>query len=147
MKIIEDLKEEINKSIKEIKENTNKQLKEINKTTEDEKMEIEAIKEIQIEIILKVRNPCKQTGMTDVSITKKIKRDRKKISGLEDTIEERDILSKGNVKSKTIAGTEHPGHLGNYEKTKTENNRNRRRRYPAQNLRKYLQQNHRRIPF
>lgn len=71
MKMIEDLKEEINKSIEEIKENTNKQLKEINKTTEDEKMEIEAIKEIQIEIILKVRNPCKQTGMTDVSITKK----------------------------------------------------------------------------
>jgi hypothetical protein len=41
----------------------------------------------------------------------------------------------------------HPRNLGHYEKTKPKNNRNRkRRRFPAQSPRKYLQQNHTYFP-
>lgn len=56
MKMIEVFKEEMNKSLKEIQENTNKQFKEMNKTVQDLKMEMEAIKKIETEGILEMKN-------------------------------------------------------------------------------------------
>lgn len=57
----------------------------------------------------------------------------------EDTTEEVDATDKENVKSKNYPGTKHPGNLGHCEKTKSKNDRNRRR-IPGQRYRKYFQQ-------
>ena len=52
MKMIEDLKGDINNSLKEIQENTIKHMKELNKSIQDLKMEIETIKKLQMEATL-----------------------------------------------------------------------------------------------
>ena len=49
MKMIESLKEAINKSLKEIQENTRKQRKKTNKIVQDMKIEIETINKAQTE--------------------------------------------------------------------------------------------------
>lgn len=46
-----------------------------------------------------------------------------------------------NITSKKSHGTKHPGNLEHYEKTKSKNNRGRKRK-PCQRYRKYFQQNH-----
>lgn len=66
--MIEDFKEETNKSLKDIQENIIKQVKEINKTVQDLKAAVEAIKKIQTEGTLEWKNLEKRTGKTDTNI-------------------------------------------------------------------------------
>jgi hypothetical protein len=56
MRMMESLKEKMNNSLKEIQENIIKHVKKMNKTVQDLKMEIEAIKKIQTEVILEMKN-------------------------------------------------------------------------------------------
>ena len=71
-------------------------------------------------------------------------RDERGNWGSEDTIEEMDTSVKENVKNKKVTN-KNIQEIGNTEKTKSKNNRNRgRRRHPGQKHRKYFQQNHRR---
>jgi translation initiation factor 2B subunit (eIF-2B alpha/beta/delta family) len=75
-------------------------LNEINKTVKDLKVEIEETKKTQTEEILGIENIGKRTETTMVSITNRIQWMEKRISGLEDTVEEIDISVKENAKSK-----------------------------------------------
>ena len=66
----------------------------------------------------------------EASFTNKIQEMEERISGIEEVIEKIDKLVKENVKFETFLA-----HLVNYEKTKPNNNRGRRRN-PDQRLRK-----------
>jgi uncharacterized protein YukE len=66
-KQVETLKEETHKSHEEIQENTIKQVKELNKTIQDLKNEIETIKKSQMETTLEIENPGKRSGVTNTS--------------------------------------------------------------------------------
>jgi hypothetical protein len=98
MKIIETFKEDINNSLKEIQENTSKQVKELNKATQNLKVEVNTIKKAQMEANLKMANLEKRSGITDVSIAKRIQEIEEKISGVEDTVEDSDTTVKKNKK-------------------------------------------------
>jgi predicted double-glycine peptidase len=93
IKMIEAIKEEINKSLEKIQENTIKQVKEINKTVQDLKMEIKAVRKTQTEGILETENLGKKIG------TKEYREGREDLS-IEDIIEEIDTSVKEIVKSK-----------------------------------------------
>ncbi|ERE85060.1 vomeronasal 2 receptor, 52 precursor [Cricetulus griseus] len=71
MKIIEDLKEDMRKSLKEMEEKTNQKIQDINKslkeTVQDLKTEIEMIKKAQFEGMLEIEKLGKRSGTTDVS--------------------------------------------------------------------------------
>jgi hypothetical protein len=71
LKHVEAFKEEANK-YKEIQENTIKQVKDMNTTAQDLKREIEAIKKIQTEAFLEMKNLGKRSEISDVSITSRI---------------------------------------------------------------------------
>lgn len=61
---------------------------------------MEAIKEMQTGGIVEVENLEGRTGITDISITNRIQKMKDRFSGIEDMIEENDILVKENDKSK-----------------------------------------------
>ena len=63
-------------------------------------MEIEAIKKTQTERILEIENIEKRKLITEASIINRTQETEKRISGIEDTIEEIDTSVKENVKSK-----------------------------------------------
>lgn len=87
-------------------------------------------------------------GTTEANFTNRIQEIREIISGIEDTIEEMNTLTKENVKSKKTPEEKPPGYLGHYEKTKPRNDSYRGRRInPAHRPRKCSQQNHRRKMF
>ena len=65
-----------------------------NKTVQDLKMELETTKKAQKEVTLEWENLGKGSGVTDASITNKI-RDRR-VSGVEDIIKEIDTRVKKN---------------------------------------------------
>lgn len=52
----------------------------------------------------------------------------KRISGIEDAIEQMDTSGKNNVKYKIILAQKSSGNLQQYEKTKCENNKNKDRK-------------------
>jgi uncharacterized protein YllA (UPF0747 family) len=64
-KQVETLKEETHKSFKEIEENAIKQVKELNKTIQDLKVERETLKKSQRGMTLKIKNLGKRSGVTD----------------------------------------------------------------------------------
>ena len=70
----------------------------MNKTVQDMKMEIEAIKKTQTEGILEMENLGKRIGTTDTNMANRIQERKKRILGVEDTIEEINELVKENVK-------------------------------------------------
>ena len=72
MKILESFKEDINNPLKEIEENTGKQVKELNKVSQDLNVEVETIKKTQMEATLEMENIGKRSGITNVSIIKRI---------------------------------------------------------------------------
>jgi hypothetical protein len=74
MKMIEALKEKMNKFLKETQENPIKHVKEVNKTVQNVKIEIEAIKKTQTEAILEMENLVKRMGTTEISITCRIQK-------------------------------------------------------------------------
>ncbi|ERE67993.1 Transposase, L1 containing protein [Cricetulus griseus] len=103
MKMIEDLKEDMRKSLKEMEERTNKKIQDINKslreTGQDLKTEIETIKKAQSEGFLELEKLGKRSGTTDVSIISRIQEMEERISGSEDTLGEKDSSTKENLKS------------------------------------------------
>ncbi|KAL6056636.1 hypothetical protein STEG23_020363 [Scotinomys teguina] len=116
-KMIEAFKEEMKTTLKEFKEKTkttmegiNKSLKEsqekaikqVHVTVQDLKTEIEAIKKKQTERRLEIENLSKRTGTTDANITNRIQEMEDRISGIEDTIEETDLLAKENTNTKKV---------------------------------------------
>ena len=93
-KQVETLKEEPYKSLLKIQENTIKQVKELNKTILDLKMEIKTIKKSQRKATLEMENLGKRSQVADVSITNRIQEIEERISDVEDTIEDIDTKSK-----------------------------------------------------
>ena len=70
----------------------------MSKTFQDLKMEIKTIKKSQVEVTLEMDNSRKRTGTTEVSITNRIQEMKKRISGIENTIEDTDTSVKENTK-------------------------------------------------
>jgi hypothetical protein len=62
----------LNNSLKAIQKNTGKQVKELNKVIQDLKVEVETIKKTKMNANLEMGNLGKRSGITDVSITKRI---------------------------------------------------------------------------
>jgi hypothetical protein len=62
-----------------------------------------------------MKNLGKRTGTTDASITNRVQEMKKRISGLEGTIEETDTSDKQIVESKKIRSTTHSRNLEHYE--------------------------------
>jgi predicted nucleic acid-binding Zn-ribbon protein len=62
-------------------------VKELNKTIQDLKMQVETRKKSQRETTLEIETLGKKSGVTDASITNRIKEIEERISGAEDTIE------------------------------------------------------------
>ncbi|ERE69648.1 serum amyloid A-3 protein [Cricetulus griseus] len=94
--MIDDLKEDLRKSLKEMEEKTNQKIQDINKSL---KTEIETIKKAESEGKLEIEKLGKRSGTTDVSITNRIQEMEERISGVEDTLEEIDSSTKENLKS------------------------------------------------
>ena len=101
-KQVEALKEKTQKSLKELEENTIKQGKKVNKTIQDLKMEIETINKSQRERTLEIENLGKRSGVIDASITKRTQEIEERIPGAKDTIENIDTTVKENAKSKKL---------------------------------------------
>jgi hypothetical protein len=70
----------------------------MSKTFQDLKLEIKTIKKSQMEVTLEMDNSRKRTGTTEVSITNRIQEMKKRISGIENTIEDTDTSVKENTK-------------------------------------------------
>jgi len=121
----------------------------MNKTVQDLKMGIEALKKTRSVRIPEMKNSGVQTGITEASFTNIIRQMEKRLSGIEDMIEEMEILVKENVESKNTPDTKYPGSLGHCEKIKLKNNRTRggKRIIPTQWPRKYFEQYHTRKNF
>jgi chromosome segregation ATPase len=101
-KQVEVIKEETQKSLKELQENTTKQVKELNKTIQDLKMEVEIIKKSQRKTGLEIEILGKKSEAIDASISNRIQEMEKRISGVEDSIENMDTTIKENAKCKKI---------------------------------------------
>ena len=93
MKMIEVLKEEMNKSLRGIWENRNKQWNGIDKTIEGLKIGIESVKKTQTEGILEMKNLGTQTETLETKLTSRIQKEER-ILGVEDMIGAMDTLVK-----------------------------------------------------
>ena len=102
--------------------------------------------ETQTENRLDMENLGKQTETTESSITNRIQEIEERISDSEDTIEKLNALTKENSKSNKFSSQNIQEMWDTIKKkTKSKNNRDRRRRRIAdQRSRKYIQQNYRR---
>jgi uncharacterized coiled-coil protein SlyX len=74
----------------------------MNKAIQHLTMELETITNSQKETALELENLGKRSGVIDASITKRIQEIEKRISGVEDTIENIDTAVKENAKSKKL---------------------------------------------
>jgi chromosome segregation ATPase len=101
-KQVEDIKGETHKSLKEIQENTMKQVKDLNKTIQDLKMEIETLKKTQRETPLEMGNVRKRKGVTDASITNRIQEIEERILAVEYTIKNTHTTLKENTRRKRL---------------------------------------------
>jgi hypothetical protein len=92
-------------------------------------MEIETIKKSQRETTLEIENLGKRSGVINASITNRIQEIEERTSGAEDTIGNIDTTVKKNAKCKMqkAPNPKHPGNPGNNEKTKSKDNRYRRK--------------------
>lgn len=111
---------------KRMQENRIKSVKEMSKTVEDLKMGTEVRKKTHTEGFLESENLGMRTGTTDASIINRIQENEERVSGIEGTREETPTSDKENAKSKTFL-TQNIMKNWDYEKTKPNNNRNRRR--------------------
>jgi chromosome segregation ATPase len=130
MRMVVDIKKDINNSLKEIQENTaeelqvlkekhenttkqvevlkekqentSKQVMEMNKTILDLKREVDTIKKTQNEAKLEIETLGKKSGTIDASISNRIQEMEETISGAEDSIENIDTTIKENVKCTKI---------------------------------------------
>jgi hypothetical protein len=101
-KQVEDIKEKVQKLLKELQENTTKQVMELNKTIQDLKWEIDTIKKTQSEATLEIETVGKKSGTINGSISNRIKETEERISGAEDSIENIGTIIKDNTKGKKI---------------------------------------------
>jgi hypothetical protein len=101
-------------------------MKELNKTIQDLKMKIETQKKSQRETILEIENLGKRSGGIDASNTNRIQEIEERISGAEDTIENSDTTIK-KMQNQKLPNSKGPGNLGHIEKTKSKDNRYRRK--------------------
>jgi hypothetical protein len=74
----------------------------LNKTRQDIKTELETIKKSQRETNLEIETLGKKSGTTDTSIRNRIEEMEERISGEEDSIENKDTTIKENAKCKKI---------------------------------------------
>lgn len=88
----------MNKCLNEDCADLKKQLQEITKKIQDNK-EIKSLKKTQSEINLERKDSVHQTKASEVSLTSRLKDTEKRISNLEDTVEDMDSSVKENVKS------------------------------------------------
>ena len=65
-------------------------------------MEIETISKSQIEATLEIENLRKRSGVTNTSITNRIQEIEERISGIEGTIEDIDIIVQENKKCRKL---------------------------------------------
>jgi hypothetical protein len=77
-------------------------VKELNKTIQGLNMEVEIIKKLQRETTLEIEILRKKPGDIDASIINRIQKMEERISGAEDTIENKDTTIKENAKWKRI---------------------------------------------
>ena len=112
MMLVEDIKKDFNNSLKEIQENTTKELQalkekqknttkqviELNKTIQDLKKEVNTIKRTQSKATLEIETIGKKSGTIDASISNRIQQEEKRISGVEDSIENMGTTIKENAK-------------------------------------------------
>ena len=77
-------------------------MNELNKVMQHLKVEVETTKKTQMEANLAMEKLRKRSGITDISITSRIKEIEERISGVEDTVEEIDTTVKENSKHKKL---------------------------------------------
>jgi predicted nucleic acid-binding Zn-ribbon protein len=77
-------------------------VKELHKVVQDIKVEEERIKRTQMEATMEMENLGKRSGITEVSISNRIKETEDRLSGVEDTIEDIDTTVKENSKQKKL---------------------------------------------
>jgi hypothetical protein len=75
---------------------------ELSKTIQDQKREVETIKKTQSETMLEIENLGKKSGNIDASISNKIQEIEERISGTEDSVENKGTTIKENTKCKKI---------------------------------------------
>jgi len=105
-----------------LQETTAKQVKELNKTIQDLKMELETTKKAQREIILVRENPGKWSGVIDASITNKMQKREKRITGARYN-RKHWHNSQRKCKTQKAPRIKHPGNPGHREKIKPKDNR------------------------
>ena len=114
-------------------------------TVQELKTEMKSMKKSQTEGRLARENLGKRTETSETSITNRIQETEQRISDSEDTIEKLNTLTKENSKSNKFSSQNIQELWDTIKKTKSKNNRSRRRRRIAdQRSRKYIQQNYRR---
>ena len=96
-KQVDALNTETYKSLKEIQENTIRQVKELNKNAHNINVKIETTKKSQRETTQKIENLEKRAFTTN-----RIQEIKKRLSGIEDTIEVIDMTVKENTKCKKL---------------------------------------------
>ena len=84
---------------KELQENMTKQVMELEKKGGGE---VDTIKKTQSEAMLEIETLGKKSGIIDVSISNRIQEMEERISGAEDSIENKDTTIKDNGKCKKI---------------------------------------------
>ena len=137
--------EEISKFVNDTLGNQEKTIKQVMESVQGLKTEMEAVKKTQTEGRLDMENLGKQTETSGTSKANRIQEIEERISDYEDTIEKINALTKENSKSNKFSSQNIQEMWDTIKKTKSKNNRGRRRRRIAdQRSRKYIQQNYRR---
>ena len=80
-----------------------------------------------MEATMEMENLGKRSGITEVSISNRIKETEDRLSGVEDTIEDIDTTEK-------TPNAKHPRNSGHNEKTKSQNVWNREQRFTVKGL-------------
>ena len=96
----------------------------MNKTVLDLKREVDTIKKTQSEATLEIETLGKKSGTIDASISNRIQEMEERISGAEDSIENRDTTIK-KCKMQKDPNSKHPGNPGHNEKTKPTDTRSK----------------------
>ena len=85
-----------------------------------------------MEVSLEIENPGKKSGATHTSIHNRIQEIKERLSGGEDILEDIDTKIKKKYKIWKTSSPKYPENPGHIEKTKSKNNKNRRKqRFPA----------------
>jgi hypothetical protein len=99
-------------------------VKELNKTIQNLKMEVETIKRSLRGTTLEIEIVRQKSGAIDASITNRIQEMEVRISGAEDSTENR-YNNQRKCKMQKDPNSKHPGNSGYNEKTKPKDNRYR----------------------